>query len=35
MPNFQAVPGGKVTVGFNMSKAHFFDQESEVNVISQ
>jgi len=34
-PDFQAVPGGKVKVGFNISKAHFFDQESEVNVSRQ
>ncbi|ACV61421.1 ABC transporter related [Desulfofarcimen acetoxidans DSM 771] len=34
-PELHAETGQEVRVGFNMSKAHFFDQESEVNVIRQ
>jgi multiple sugar transport system ATP-binding protein len=34
-PELRAETGQEVRVGFNMSKAHFFDQESEVNVSSQ
>ncbi|MEN6488474.1 MAG: sn-glycerol-3-phosphate ABC transporter ATP-binding protein UgpC [Smithella sp.] len=34
-PELQAETGQKVRVGFNMSKAHFFDPESEVNVSSK
>ncbi len=34
-PELRAETGQEVRVGFNMSKAHFFDQESEVNVIRQ
>ncbi|ATW23847.1 ABC transporter ATP-binding protein [Candidatus Formimonas warabiya] len=33
-PELPAETGQEVRVGFNMSKAHFFDQESEVNVKS-
>ncbi|MEG6521543.1 ABC transporter ATP-binding protein [Desulfotomaculum sp. 1211_IL3151] len=34
-PELRAETGQEVRVGFNMSKAHFFDQESGVNVSSQ
>jgi len=34
-PELRAETGQEVRVGFNMSKAHFFDQESGVNVIRQ
>jgi multiple sugar transport system ATP-binding protein len=34
-PELRVETGQEVRVGFNMSKAHFFDQESGVNVIRQ
>jgi len=34
-PELRAETGQEVRVGFNMSKAHFFDKESGVNVIRQ